>query len=211
MPLLHNATLTNYTLEALRQTRDAHIFQWYAVPLLAFVVYVYSVEMERKRWDIVAAGLAVWFADAFNEIINALVLHATHTAPLWAETGPTAYQFTVGLNLESMFMFAIAGIAYAKMLPADRSVKILGLPNRVALALGISLLFLHASGRFHWHYWWWGLDSLPVIVVLGYLWFYMYAAWVFDARGARRWQLIGGLATLDAVMIVVFGVVLGWL
>lgn len=215
--VFHLATLTGYTLEALRQTRDAHTFQWYAIPLLAFVVYVYTVEVERKRWDIVAAGLAVWLADGFNEIINALVLHASHTAPLWAETGPTAYQFTVGLNLESMFMFAIAGIAYAKVLPTDRAVKILGLPNRLAVALGLSVVsvlvevFLHASGRFHWHYWWWGLDSLPVIVILGYLWFYMYAAWAFDAPSRRRWQLIGGLAAMDVGLILVFGVVLGWL
>jgi hypothetical protein len=211
------AALTNFTLEALKQTRHAHVFQWYAIPLLAFVVYVYAVEVERERWDIVAAGLAIWFADILNEIINALVLHASHTAALWTETGRTAYQFTVGLNVESMFMFAIAGIVFAKTLPADRAIKIVGLPNRFVLALGLSVVsvavevFLHAAGVFHWHYWWWGLDSLPIIVIFGYLWFYLYAAWAFDAKGARRWWIVGGLGAIDAGAILVFGVILGWL
>jgi hypothetical protein len=217
MPPLSNATLTNFTVEALKQTRHAHTFQWYAIVLLAFVFYVYAVEIERKRWDMVAAGLAVLLADGFNEIVNALVLHASHTAALWTETGRTAYQFTVGLNAESMFMFAVAGIVFAKTLPTDRSVKILGLPNRFALALGMSLIsvavevFLHFTGSFHWHYWWWGLDSLPVIVIFGYLWFYIYAAWAFDAGSTRRWQIIGGLAAVDVTAILVFGVILGWL
>ena len=211
------AALTNFTLEALKQTRHADVFQWYAIPLLAFVVYVYAVEVERERLDIVAAGLAIWFADILNEIINALVLHASHTAALWTETGRTAYQFTVGLNVESMFMFAIAGIVFAKTLPADRGMKILRLPNRFVLALGLSVVsvavevFLHAAGVFHWHYWWWGLDSLPIIVIFGYLWFYLYAAWAFDTKGARRWRIVGGLGAIDAAAILVFGVILGWL
>jgi hypothetical protein len=211
------ATLTAYTREALRQVRDPHLFKWYAVALLAFVVYVYAVEVERRRWDVIAAGAAVWLADWFNEIINGLVLHASGRAPLWATTGPTAYQFLVGLNLEIMFMFALAGIVYAKLLPPDRKLRILGMPNRLAVALGLSIVsvavevFLHASGTFHWHYWWWNVQSLPVIVVFGYLWFYLYAAWVYDSRPRRRIALLGGLAAINLAMGLVFGVGLGWL
>ena len=35
---------------------------------------------------------------------------------------------------------ALGGIVYAKLLPADRSVRILGMPNRLTMALGMSLL-----------------------------------------------------------------------
>ena len=80
----------------------------------------------------------MWVADWFNEIVNALVLQASDRAPLWAATGPTAYQFLVGLNVEISFMFALAGIVYAKLLPPDRSTRILGMPNRLAIALGLS-------------------------------------------------------------------------
>ena len=212
------ATRTDFTLKAERLVRDPSLFKWYAVALLALVVYVYANEFERRRFDIIAAGLAIWFADWFNEIVNSLVLHATDRAPLWATTGPTAYQFLIGLNVEISFMFAIAGIVYAKLLPADRRVRVLGMPNRLAVALGLSVVsvavevFLHASGTFHWEYWWWGLPSLPVIVVFGYLWFYLYAAWVYDAPTERkRWTRVAGLAAVDVVMALVFGVVLGWL
>lgn len=211
------AMRTGFTVEALRQVRDPHLFKWYAVALLAFVVYAYAVEVERGRWDIVAAGLAVWLADWFNEILNALVLHVSDRAALWTVTGPTAYQFLVGLNVEIMFMFALAGIGYAKLLPADRTVRVLGMPNRLAVALGLSVVsvavevFLHTTGTFHWEYWWWNVQSLPVIVVFGYLWFYLYAAWVHDAPGSRRWRRLGALATIDVAMGLVFGVILGWL
>src|SRR5690349_24015692 len=157
------AARTDVTLKAQRLVRDPSLFKWYAVALLAFVIYAYANEVERGRFDIIAAGLAVWLADWFNEIVNALVLKASDTAPLWATTGPTAYQFLVGLNVEITFMFALAGIVYVKLLPPTG--------RRLTLALGLSVvsvaveLFLHASGTFHWHYWWWNVASFPVIVV----------------------------------------------
>jgi hypothetical protein len=209
---------TDATREAERLVRDPSLFKWYAVALLAFVVYAYANEAERQRWDVVAAGLALWFADWFNEIVNALVLQANDTAPLWATTGPTAYQFLIGLNVEISFMFALAGIVYVKLLPADRAVRILGMPNRLAIGLGLSIvsvaveLFLHAAGKFHWHYWWWNTPFVLLIVILGYLWFYLFAAWVYDAPSTRaRWRRVGGLAAIDVTMGLVFGVALGWL
>lgn len=216
--LLPIATRTDVTLRAERFVRDPTQFKWYAVALLALVVYAYANEIERGRWDIVAAGLALWAADWFNEIVNALVLQATDRAPLWATTGPSAYQFLVGLNVEIAFMFALAGIIYAKLLPPDRSVRILGMPNRLAIALGLSIfsvvveLFLHASGTFHWEYWWWNTPFVLLIVIFGYLWFYLYAAWVFDAPTPRqRWRRLGGLVAIDVAMALVFGVGFGWL
>jgi hypothetical protein len=212
------AARTGPTLEAEKLVRDPHLFKWYAVALLALVVYAYANEVERRRFDIVAAGLAIWFADWFNEIVNSLVLQATDRAALWTTTGPTAYQFLIGLNVEISFMFALAGIVYAKLLPADRSVRILGMPNRLAVGLGLSIvsvaveLFLHSAGVFHWEYWWWNTPFVLLIVIFGYLWFYLYAAWVFDAPTPRkRWTRVGGLAAIDLVMALVFGVGLGWL
>jgi hypothetical protein len=181
------------------------------------VVYVYAVEVERRRWDVIGAGLAVWLADWFNEIVNALVLHVSHRAALWTTTGPTAYQLLIGLNVEIMFMFSIAGIVYAKLLPIDRKARLLALPNRFAVALLLSLVsvavevFLHAAGTFHWEYWWWNTASLPVIAIFGYLWFYLYAAWVYDASPRTRWTLLGAVGVADLAMGLAFGVGLGWL
>lgn len=198
--------------------RDASQFKWYAVTLLALVFYAYANETERGRYDIVAAGLAVWVADWFNEIVNGIIFHITDRAPLWATTGPTAYQILIGLNIEISFMFALGGIVYAKLLPADPSKRLLGMPNRFTFALILSLLsvavelFLHETGTFHWEYWFWNVATFPVIVVFGYLWFYLFAAWVYDAPDQpARWRRVGGLAAVDVALIVVFGVVLGWL
>jgi hypothetical protein len=116
-----------------------------------------------------------------------------------------------------MFMFALAGIVYAKLLPADRATRLFGIPNRLAVALGLSLVsvavevFLHATGTFHWEYWWWNTASLPVIFIFGYLWFYLYAAWVYDASPPTRWIILGVLAATNLAMGLVFGVGLGWL
>jgi hypothetical protein len=205
-------------LEAQRLVRDPAQFKWYAVSLLAIVFYIYAGEIERGRLDVVAAGLAVWLADWFNEIVNSVILELSDRSPLWATTGPTAYQFLVGLNVEISFQFLLGGIIFAKLLPADRAKKVLGLPNRLTYALGLSLLsvavelFLHETGTFHWDYWWWNTPFVPLIFVFGYLWFYLYAAWVFDAPDQRaRWRRLGGLAAINVVMALVFGVGLGWL
>jgi threonine/homoserine/homoserine lactone efflux protein len=73
-------------------------------------------------------------------------------------------------------------------------------------------LFLHASGTFRWDYWWWNTPFVPLIVVFGYLWFYLYAAWVFDAPSSRRrWRRVGALAALDLLMGLGFGDGLEWL
>src|SRR2546423_8717531 len=212
------AVHTEATRQAERLVRGPTLVKWSAVALLAFVLYAYANEVVRVRLDVVAEGLAVWFADWFNEIVNSLVLQATDRAPLWATTGPTAYQFLVGLNVEISFMFALAGIVYAKLLPADRRARVLGMPNRLAVALGLSVvsvaveLFLNAAGTFHWHYWWWNKPFVLLIVVFGYLWFYLFAAWVYDAPDDRtRWRRVGALAAIDVVMALVFGVGFGWL
>ena len=56
------------------------------------------------------------------------------------------------------------------------------------------------------------MASAPVIVIFGYLWFYLFAAWVYDAPTQRaRWSRVGALAGIDVAMGLVFGVVLGWI
>src|SRR4051794_33230593 len=207
------AARTGPTRAAEQLVRDPSQFKWYAIALLALVVYAYANEIERGRLDIVAAGLAIWFADWFNEIVNSLVLQATDRAALWTTTGPTAYQFLIGLNVEISFMFALAGIVYAKLLPADRTKRILGMPNRLAVAPrpspvgGARELFLNAAGVFHWEYWWWNTPFVPLIVIFGYLCFSLSAAWVYDAPSPRkRWTRLGGLAAIDVLMALVFGV-----
>ena len=112
--------MTEYAQQALAILRDASQFKWYVIPLLAVVFYIYTVEVEKKNWSLVLAGLAFWGMDWFNEIWNALVFHFTDYAPVWGAPGNTAFLILIGLNIEITFMFAVSGIIWTKMLPADR-------------------------------------------------------------------------------------------
>lgn len=212
------AAVTDFTLEAQDLLRDSSQFKWYAVTLLVFVMYVYAVEVERRRWDIVLAGAVFWLADWINEIANSLVLHFSDRAALWTVTGDTAYLILIGLNLEISLMFAVSGIVFAKSLPPDPKQKLLGLPNRWTIAISFSVLavavelLLHASGYFHWEYWWWNTPFVLPIVIFGYLWFFMAAAWVYDQPDDRsRLRIVGSMAAIVAVALVLFGPVLGWI
>ena len=212
------AAFTDFSVEAQRLLRDETQFKWYVVTLLVLVLYVYSVEVERRRWDIVLAGVAFWLADWINEIIDALVLHFSDRAALWTVTGDTAYLILIGLTIEISLMFAISGVIYAKSLPADPRAKLLGMPNRLTIAIGFSLLavlvevLLNATGYFHWEYWWWNVPFVPLIFLFGYLWFFLIAAYVYDRPDNRsRLRIVGAMATIVAVSLLVFGVILEWI
>jgi hypothetical protein len=212
------AAVTDFTREAQHMLRDGGNFHWSTVTLLGLCIYVYSVEVERRRWDIVLAGLAFWLMDWFNELVNSAVFHVSDRAPLWTVTGDTSYLILIGLTIEISLLFLISGVVFVKQLPEDRSLRILGLPNRVFLVLAFSCLcvgvelVLNAWGVFHWEYWWWNKPFVPLIVIFGYATFFGIAAWVYDMGADRRRQLrvVGGLAAVDGALALGFGLA-GWL
>ncbi len=210
--------VTEAAREALGLLRDGRTFEWSTVALLGLVFYVYAVEVERRRWDIVLAGLAFWLMDWFNELVNSAILHATDRAPLWAVTGDTSYLILVGLGVEISLLFLISGVVFVKTLPPDPKLRILGIPNRVVLVLAFSCLcvlvelFLESTGYFTWEYWWWNTPFVPLIVIFGYATFFAVAAWVYDMGDDRRRQLrvVGTLAAIDVALGVALGLA-GWL
>jgi hypothetical protein len=209
---------TPAALEALKNLRDPSLFQWYVIPLLAFVVYVYGVEVERQNWKAVFAGLAFWGMDWFNEIWNALVLHFTDRAPVWGAPGKTAFLILVGLNIEICFMFAVAGIVWSKMLPADPRQRVLGLPNRLAVASAGSIFcvlveyLLNAAGALTWDWPWWNVGAPWLIFLIGYMPFFLAAFWVHDMQSPRRQAAaVGAIYAVDAAGLVLFGPVLRWI
>jgi len=209
---------TQSALEALKHLRDPSTFQWYVIPFFAFVVYVYAVEVERKNWNLVFAGLAFWGMDWFNEIWNSLVFHFTQFAPVWGASGKSAYEILIGLNIEISFMFAIAGIAFDKMLPEDKKMKIFGIPNRWFFAIVNSIfcviveLLLNAIGVLTWDYSWWNVTAPYLIVIFGYLTFFIVSYWVFDMKTIKKKVItLGVIYGVDIVAILIFGLMLGWL
>ena len=209
---------TQSALEALKHLRDPSTFQWYVIPLFAFVVYVYAVEIEKKNWSLVLAGLAFWGMDWFNEIWNSLVFHFTNYAPVWGASGKSAYEILIGLNIEISFMFAIAGIAFTKVLPDDKKLKIIGISNRWFFAVVYSVfcvvveLLLNAAGVLTWDYFWWNASAPILIIIFGYLTFFIVAYWVFDMKTIKKKiTTVGIIFAVDIVAIFVFGFMLGWI
>ena len=210
--------ISDAAAEALEILRDGSTFQWSSVALLGFVFYVYAVEVERRRWDIVLAGIAFFLMDCFNELVNSAIFHASDRAPLWTVTGDTSFLILIGLSVEISMLFLVAGIVFVKQLPADPAMRILGLPNRLVLVFAFSCLcvgvevFIEWTGYFTWEYWWWNTPFVPLIVVFGYMTFFGIAAWVYDMGADRRRQLrvVGTLAAVDVALGVGLGLA-GWL
>jgi hypothetical protein len=156
--------------------------------------------------------------DWFNEIWNSLVFHFTQYAPVWGAPGKTAYLILIGLNIEICFMFAIAGITFAKMLPPDRKARILGLPNRLFIAVGGAAfcvfveVLLNAVGALTWDYPWWSAGAPWLIFVFGYLTFFLVSFWVFDMPTIRKkMTVLGVIYCVDILALLVFGVTLRWI
>ncbi len=210
--------MTQAASEALKILRDGSLFQWYVIPLFALTVYVYAAEVERQNWNLVFAGLAFWGMDWFNEIWNGLVFHFTQYAPVWGAPGKTAFLILIGLNIEICFMFAIAGIAFAKMLPAKKRLKILGLPNRLLFAIVNSIfcviveILLNSVHALTWDYAWWSVSAPWLIFLTGYLPFFLVSFWVFDMKSIRqKITTVGVIYAVDIICLVLFVGVLHWI
>jgi hypothetical protein len=209
---------TESSRQALQILRDGSQFQWYVIPLFALVVYVYATEIEKRNWSLVFAGLAYWGMDWFNEIWNSLVFRFTEYAPVWGAPGQTAYLILIGLNIEICFMFAIAGIVFAKMLPADKKMKILGLPNRLFFAITGSIftvfveVLLNSIGALTWDYPWWSASAPWLIFLLGYLPFFLVSFWVYDMESIKKKAItVGGIFAFNIVCMIIFGLILQWI
>src|SRR5690606_2761686 len=134
---MNQPELTRQDLSILRSPEN---FQWYVIPLLALVVYVYANEISKKNWKAIAAGLSLYLVHWFYEIINALIQYGSGHA-LWTVPAGTAFLLLVGVGIELSLMFSIAGLVMSKVLPEDPKMKILGVNNRIFFAVVNAALF----------------------------------------------------------------------
>ena len=181
--------MTPATQQALSILRSPDHFQWYLVPMLAFVIYAYVTEVERGRWDAVFAGLILSVTEFTWEIGNALLVPITGYSALWVTPGDTAYLILVGLTIEIFLMFSVAGLILVKLLPADRTKRIGGIPNRWLIPIGLGLFCvgiestLNQWGALVWDWRFWSWPHLYLLVV-GYCAPFLIVAWIYD-----RWSL----------------------
>lgn len=215
--------MTEASARALVGLRDLHTFQWYGIPLLALVLYVWAVEFRKARlsgdWDAVFAGLTLFGMDFINETWNGWVFHLTQRSAMWTAPGPTALRTMMGWNLEIMFMFAIAGIIYFHSLSPDPKEKILGVPNRWFWAVAFSAfcvfveVLLNMGGHLVWEYEWWNRSFKGVWLIFAFGYFHFFVAIILVLRIEnlrRRAAVVAGLYGVAAVANAVALGPLGW-
>jgi hypothetical protein len=215
--------MTEASKQALQGMRDFSSLEWYVIPLLAIVFYIYTSEIKKARaagnWDALFAGLTLFGMDFFNETWNGWVFYLTERSALWTTPGKTALRTMVGWNIEIMFMFAIAGIIYYNTLSADKKEKILGIPDRWFWAIGYSAIavlvecILNKGGHLVWEYPFWNrsLGGIWLIFLFGYFHFYVAVILVIGMKKDRT--KIIAVSSIYAVAIlmnmIAFGL-LGW-
>jgi len=210
--------MTESAAVSLAILRRPELMQWYIIPLLVIVQYIYAHEIRMKNINVVLGGAALWGMDLFNETWNSIVFHATNYAPVWgAPRGDTALQLLIGYNIEISFMFALAGIIACKSLPENPKAKIFGLNNRIVLAgcfavVGVAVeVFLNHAGVLTWEYPWWNARAPWLIWLIGYVPFFAMAFIVHDIK-SRKHQFItlGCIYGIDILLLVIFGAI-GWM
>jgi uncharacterized BrkB/YihY/UPF0761 family membrane protein len=104
------------------------------------------------------------------------------------------------------------------MLPADRKLKILGIPNRLLYAVvGAAFcvfieILLNLIGALTWEYPWWSASAPWLIFLIGYLTFFLVSFWVHDLKTVRSKAIVvGAIFGVDLLAIIIFGFVLGWI
>lgn len=190
--------MTKASEEALRGLRDPTTLEWYVIPMLAFVFWIYVREIKEARrtrnFDALIAGATLFGMDFVNETANGWILNLTHRSALWTAPGRTALRTMVGWNIEIMFMFALSGLVFYHSWSDDPKARVLGLPERWFFAIAYSALcvavelVLNKGGLLVWEYSFWNASFAGVwlIFLFGYFHFYAAVILVLRIRSMRR-------------------------
>lgn len=185
--------------------RDPSNFQWTFIALFALAVMVYVDAVYRKDYKCIASALMLYSVHWLYEIANAVICHFTGYALWTVSPESTSFILLIGVSWELSMMFAVAGFL-SRLLPKDKDMRILGMNNRVAFAIGTALffsvveIFLAWTPAFIWVYPWWG--AIPVFLTT-YIPFFLAAFLIYDRepKVQRRWIL--SLASVNIVLLAV--------
>lgn len=214
--------MTEATKAALSGLRDLTTLQWYVIPMLALVFYIYAKEVHKARrshnWDVIFAGATVFGLDFFNETWNSWVMVLTGRSAFWTTPGPTALRVFVGWNIEIIFMFAILGVIYYYSLSEGKDKKILGINEKWAVGIGYAVFCvfieccLNIGGLLIWEYPFWNLSfgGVWLIFLLGYFLFFAGAATVISLKSVKSKVLMVSVIYAVPIVMNIIGGCLGW-
>jgi hypothetical protein len=201
--------------------RSTENFNWTFIFILAVVFYVYWTEINKKNYDAVFAGLALYGVHWLYEICNAIIGHI-FGYPLWSvSNASTTFILLIGVCWELSMMFSLAGIISFKMLPQDRSRRYFakngrkGISCKLMGALQMALLFAlfesflagTSNHSFIWVYKWWGV--IPVFITT-YVPFFLASNYVPDMEPKKRNRFLiieWGLVALLLVILIPAGII----
>ena len=73
-------------------------------------------------------------------------------------------------------------------------------------------MLLNQVGALTWDYSWWNHKAPWLIVIFGYLTFFLVSFWVFDMESIRKKiATVGIIFSVDIIALVLFGVMLKWI
>lgn len=182
-------------------------FDWTFIALFAVIIYVYASEIKQKNYKGLVAGLSLYGVHWLYEIANALIQSGTGYALWTVSPESTSFILLVGVSWELSMMFSIAGLIMAKLLPANPSLKILGIHNRWIFAImnaaffAIFEIFLAGTPAFIWTYSWWG--AIPVFITT-YIPFFLAAFLLHDARPRTQIKFLSMVWGCVLLLLVVF-------
>jgi len=185
--------------------RSLDNFNWTFIFCFAVVVIMYVNELKNKNYKVIFAALALYSVHWFYEIMNAIICATTGYALWTVSADSTSFILLIGVSWELSMMFAIAGFL-CKLLPENPKMKILGIPNRIAFAIGNALLFavieifLAASPAFIWVYPWWG--AIPVFITT-YIPFFLACFLIYDAKPKTQMLFVGILAGVNILLLAI--------
>ena len=194
--------LADLAKAAVRSTAN---FNWSFIAIFAFVVMIYVDEIHKKNYKAIAAALMLYSVHWLYEIANAVICYFTGYALWTVSPESTSYILLIGVSWELSMMFAVAGFT-SKLLPANKDMKILGINNRVAFAIGSALffslveIFLASTPAFIWVYPWWG--AIPVFITV-YIPFFLASYLIYDKEPKTQKKWIISLAAVNIVLLAV--------
>ncbi len=212
---------TNATQDAYAILRSPSLYQWYIVPLIVLIIYIYSLEVKKNNWNRVLCGISFCCCEFIWEMFNALVGYFSGYAALWVCSTQTAYMITIGLTIEIEFFFAIFPLIIFNFLDAvdkDKNWKILGLEinNRriIPLLLGLACVFveimLNRWGALIWEWWWWNWN-FPFLQIVAYSAPIYLIAWVYDNKDVKFYRKATPIIVALTIVLFIFLSSLGWI
>ncbi|MCK7483808.1 MAG: hypothetical protein M0C28_47555 [Candidatus Moduliflexus flocculans] len=181
--------MTESASQALAILRDGSQFQWYVIPLLAFVFYVYTVEVQKRSWDLVLAGLAFWGMDWINEICERPGLPLHRLRPGLGRPRqdrlphPHRPEHRDHVHVRRLRHHLVEDAPARQEDEDPRPAQPLVHRGRRGRIFCVFVeVLLNGVGALTWDYAWWSRSAPWLIFLFGYLTFFVVAFWVHDMK-----------------------------